>query len=271
MTVIFKLCRIIPFLSILCCFVTAHAQDSVQVITMNKTRNVIGTRYDLTSFDKGVNKPWHLLSLEYTREVKKSPLTVRLNYANRFSRSGLQLEADAYPVISKKMYAYLNAGYSKDVMLFPKYRGGMSLYLSLPAAFEAEGGLRLLHFNSSRFIYTASLGKYYKKYWFNASTFLSPDSSSISKSYFFKTRYYLDDKDFVMLTLGTGISPDDKNNNIQFAVNNKLRSKKIELSFRRTIWEQNIILVSSSWMRQEYEYKKFTGQYNISIGFQRLF
>lgn len=33
----------------------------------------------------------------------------------------------------------------------------------------------------------------------------------------------------------------------------------------------NVILISTSWMNEEYQLKKYTNQYNISIGFQRIF
>ena len=236
-----------------------------------KTANTIGIKYDLISFDKGGNKPWNFVSMEYNRMIKKFPLTARVNYANRFGKSGLQLEGEAYPSISKKIYTYINAGYSIDSLVFPKFRGGVSLYASLPSAFEVDGGFRILYFNSATWIYTAGVGKYYKNYWFNFSTFLTPANSSILQSYFLKTRFYLNDKDFIMLTMGTGISPDDRNNNIQLNTNTKLNSKKAEISFRRTIKKINVILINAGWMSQEYDTKKYTHQYNIGIGFQRSF
>ncbi|MDB5223851.1 MAG: repeat-containing protein [Chitinophagaceae bacterium] len=270
MLTIFKISRFFFYILIITCFfLTATAQDSLVLSPAQKITNTIGIKYDIIAFDKGGNKPWHLLSFEYTRLIKKLPLIARLNYANRFGKSGLQLEAEAYPAISKKIYAYVNAGYSKDSLLFPKYRAGFSLYVSLPVGFEAEGGFRLLYFNSPTWIYTAAIGKYYKNYWFNFSTFLTPDNNNILQSYFFKTRYYLNDKDFIMLTLGTGISPDDRNNNIQIKTN-KLSSKQAELSFRNTIKKVNVILINAGWMSQEYQVKKYTSQYTIGIGFQRI-
>ena len=250
-------------------FFPAAAQDSLSKAVEQKLPNSIGIKYDLIAFDKGVNKPWHFLSVEYTKHIKKTPFIARLNYANRFSKSGLQLEADAYPALSKKIYTYINAGYSKDSLLFPKYRAGFSLYVSLPASFEVEGGFRLLHFSSSTWIYTASIGKYYKNFWFNLGTFLTPGSNSMQQSYFLKTRYYMNDKDYIMLMLGTGISPDDRKNNIQLNTNAKLKSKKAEVTFRNTFKKKNVFLFNAGFMRQEYEYKKYNNQFNIGVGVQR--
>ena len=247
----------------------AAAQDSLHLSTTKKIPNSIGIKYDLIAFDKIVRKPWHLVGLEYTKHIKKTPFIGRLNFANRFSKSGLQIEAEAYPALSKKIYTYINAGYSSADLLFPKIRAGFSLYAALPAKFEVEGGFRVLYFNSSTFIYTASVGKYYKNFWFNASTFLTPMSNSLQQSYFLKTRYYLNDKDYMMLTLGTGISPDDGKNNIQLNTNASLKSKKAEFTVRNTFKKKNVLLFNAGFMSQEYEVKKFAHQYNIGIGLQR--
>ncbi len=250
---------------------SANAQDSVLIVSAPKKINTLGLRYDFTLLDKKGYKPWHLVSLEYTRGFKKFPLTARINYANRFNLSGWQVEADAYPVLSKKIYAYLNAGYSPDKTVLPKYRAGFSLYLSLPAAYEAEAGLRYLYFNAATFIYTGSVGKYYKNYWFNFSSFLTPAHGKVSGAYFLKTRYYLNDTDFIMLLLGTGISPDDKNNNIQFSNNNRMASKQAALSLKRSLKKGSVILLGAGFTKQEYLPQMFMNQYNGSIGFQKMF
>ncbi len=250
---------------------SAHAQDSLKVMSNAKKTNAIGIKYDFTYLEKAGYNPWHLLSLAYTKALKNIPLTARINYANRFNLSEWQMEADAYPVISKKVYTYFNVGYSGKGILFPKYRAGISIYVSMPDAWETEAGARFLYFNSSTFIYTASLGKYYKKYWFNLSSFLTPGNGDLSGSYFLKTRYYLNDTDFIMLLLGTGISPDDKNNNVQLASSGRLSSKKGELSFKRTFKKTNILLLSTGLTKQETISGEFINQYNFTIGLNKKF
>ena len=228
---IFRTILFIFFISFF--FISAMAQDSSKLIINNKGTNAIGIKYDLTAFEKKINLPWNALSLEYTHHNKNLTAIARINYANKYNRSGVQFEGDLFPAISKKIYAYVNAGYSNYNGLFPKYRAGVSLYTSLPSAMEAEAGFRFLHFTSATWIYTAFISKYFKNYWFNVSTFLTPVSNSLIQSYFLKTRYFLNDKDFVMLTIGTGISPDDRNNNIQLNSNTSLSSKKVEDLKRR--------------------------------------
>ena len=247
-------------------FSPVKAQDVLLPAKSDTTLNSIGIKYDNTFFDKGKGKPWHLESIEYRRKIKKTKLITRVNYAQRFGMTAGQIEADAYPVLSKKVYAYLNAGYSPSKTLFPGFRSGVSLYFSLPAKFEIEGGARYLYFDKPIYIYTASVGKYYKKFWFNTSVFLSPQNSNISASYFLKSRYYMNDRDYIMLLLGTGLSPDNTVDNTLF--NTYLKSKKVEIGYRRTIQKHTIIFLSTSLSNQQIKSDTYINQYNVSIGFQ---
>ena len=247
-------------------YVPVKAQDVLLHSKNDTTLNSIGIKYDRTFFDNGKGKPRHLVNAEYSRKVKKTTLIARLNYANRFGKSAAQVEADAYPVLSKKVYAYLNVGYSPNKMLFPGFRRGMSLYFSLPAKFEVEGGARYLYFDAPIYIYTASIGKYYKKFWFNSSVFLSPQNSNISTSLFLKSRYYFNDKDYIMLLFGKGLSPDNTVDNT--FLNTYLKSKKVELTLRRTVYKHYIIFLSTSLSNQQIQNDEYINQYNMSIGFQ---
>lgn len=73
-----------------------------------------------------------------------------------------------------------------------------------------------------------------------------------------------------MLTIGTGFSPDDRNNNIQLNTNTSLSSKKVEVSFRNTWKKKNVILINAGWMNQEYEAKNITSHYSFGIGFEKM-
>lgn len=250
------------FFLIICLFcLRVTAQDTLL--------NAVGIKYDITLSDKATLKPWHLLSTEYIRKINKSSIIARLNYAHRFGLSDAQAEVDAYPVLSRKVYAYLNAGVAPGKKLFPSFRTGLSLFFVLPAKFETEGGIRYLNFNAPIYIYTASVGKYYKKYWFNLSTFLSPVNSNISSSFFLKSRYYFNDTDFAMLLLGTGLSPDNTVDNT--LLNTFLKSKKVELSLRKHVSKQLIFLMNMGLSKQQISQASSINQYNFGVGLQQQF
>ena len=218
-------------------------------------RNKISISYENSSFDKQFDKAWNLASIAYSRQTKLGSVIARINYANRFSSNGLQAEVDAYPHISNTFYGYLNFGYSGDVGVFPGYRAGMSLYANLPKSFEGELGIRYLYFTSGTKIYTASLGKYWSNFLFTARTYLTPSSTDISQSYNLSARYYLKSADdYIGLSVGTGFSPDDNTQNIQFSnKENKLSSKKISADFNHTFLKWNIISISAGIINQEYQ------------------
>jgi YaiO family outer membrane protein len=250
---------------------SAIARSALENLKDQAAKNKIGISYDFVSFDKQFSDPWHLVSLDYSRSTKAGSFTGRINYANRFKTNGVQFEADAYPRISKTFYSYLNAGISNKNGVFPQYRGGFSLYANLPKSFEAEGGFRYLYFSDPTWIYTASVGKYFKNYWFNLRTYLTPSSHAISNSYSFTTRYYFTGTDYIGFSAGTGISPDETANNIQLNNFYKLKSYRISTDYRKTFKGLNTLLAGFSWLQQEYQPKVNGNQYVLSIGYQRKF
>ncbi len=235
--------------------------------------NKITVNYENSSFDKQYGKAWNLGSISYGRLTKFGTVIGRLNYANRFGTDGFQGEMDAYPHISKTFYAYVNFGYAGDAVVFPKYRAGFSLYANLPNSFEAELGYRYLYFSSATNIYTASIGKYWKSFLFTARTYITPSVSNVSQSYSIATRYYLKGADdYIGLTLGTGISPDDNNQNVQYSnKQSKLSSKKISADFNHTFLKWNIISLSAGIINQEYQPSVKGNQFNVSLGLAHRF
>lgn len=249
----------------------APARALLNSIRDQVRKNKIDISYDYTYFDKRFDQPWHLVSLGYSRQTRLGTVTGRVNYGHKFGEDGVQGEIEAYPRISPTFYAYVNAGYSGSD-IFPKYRGGFSLYANLPASFEGELGFRYLYFDESVWVYTASVGKYYKNFWFNLRTFLTPGEDELSRSFAFTTRYYTAGADdFITLGIGTGISPDDQRNNINYSINTNLISYKLNLGYQRTVGRQNIIGAMATWYYEEFREKTYGNQVNIGIILQRRF
>ncbi|SFG78502.1 YaiO family outer membrane beta-barrel protein [Pedobacter insulae] len=242
-------------------------------IRENSALNKFGINYDYIHFDKQFNDPWHLLSIDYGRQTSIGAVIGRINYANRFNSSGLQFEMDSYPKIARNLQAYVNVGYSPDMGIFPKYRAGFSLYASLPLSLELEAGLRFLRSQDNTWIYTASVGKYYKNFWFNLRTFLTPSTTSLSQSFILQTRYYLRGADdYLNLSLSTGLSPDEQRNNILInATNYKLKSNGIMLGYRKSFKAFNIVNFKAGIENQEYFKDTKGNQLILGVGYIRRF
>ena len=234
--------------------------------------NKIGVSYDYTHFAKQFDDPWHLISLDYSRQTKMGSFTGRVNYGNRFGNGGFQFEADAYPRIAKNFYGYVNIGYSPDMPIFPKLRSGFSLYANLPEGFEADAGFRYLNFDNDTWIYTGSVGKYYKSFWFNLRAYITPDNNRISQSYSLSGRYYTGGaNDYISASIGSGISPDDRSQAIQLNSNYKLQARRASAGYHFSHKKLNIFSFSCSYANIEYLPKTKDNQLTASIGYQRRF
>ncbi|MDP3683352.1 MAG: YaiO family outer membrane beta-barrel protein, partial [Ignavibacteria bacterium] len=165
-------------------------------------------------------------------------------------------------------YSYVNFGYS-NASIFPKLRFGLSLYYSLPLSFEIDAGIRYLKFPSSQTdIYTFALGKYYSAFWFSFRTFIIPKGNIASYSYTLITRYYLTDADnYLALSLGTGISPDERSLNNP----NLLISKKAGVDYNFRISKRQTLSLTAGYIYEEYFANSFRNKINVGLGTQFSF
>lgn len=251
---------------------SSEARSLIQSIKWESAVNQIGVFYDFVYFDKRFDQPWHLAGLDYTRQTKLGSIAGRVNYANRFGSGATQFEMDMYPRISNTFYAYVNGGISNDEGIFPKYRTGFSLFSNLPASFEADAGFRWLYFSNSTWVYTFSVGKYYKNYWFNFRTYLTPSDAGFSNSYGLTVRYYFGGaEDFVSLKLGTGFSPDNAANNVLINGNTRLTSTNLSLGYRKLLGKTHIVFANIGYENIEYASDSRGNQFTIGIGYNKRF
>jgi YaiO family outer membrane protein len=235
-------------------------------------RNKGGVSYDYTWFDKQFTDPWHLTNIDYSRQTKAGSFTGRVSYTERYAKSGLQFEADAYPRLSKTFYAYTSIGYSPHMPVFPKLRAGFSLYANLPRSFEAEGGFRYLNFDNNTWIYTVSAGKYYRNFWFNARTYLSPGHNNISRSYTLTTRYYWKGADdYFSFSVGRGISPDDRIQAIRLNSTYRLKTFRVGAGYRFSLAKRHLFSLTATFENGEYMPETKGNQLNLSAGYQIRF
>ena len=236
------------------------------------SKNALSVIYNLTHFDKQFDEDWHIVGLGYKRVTKYGSVILRGNYANKFGEDGKQIELEAYPRISKTFYLYVGAAYSENVGIFPKYRTGVSLFANLPKSFEGELGYRQLYFSDNIWMYTASVGKYYKNYWFNLRTYLTPDNKNISHSYTGTVRYYTKGaNDYFGIQVGSGISPEESTNNLLANENFKLKTFKVGCEYTFSVKKLNIFTLTFLYSNQEYRINQKGNQFDFSIGYTRNF
>lgn len=250
----------------------AEARAMYSRIRELNSKNALSVLYNVTHFDKQFDEDWHIVGLSYKRVTKYGSVILRGNYAKKFGADGKQIELEAYPRISKTFYLYVGAGYSEDVGIFPKYRTGISLFANLPKSFEGELGYRQLYFSDNIWMYTASVGKYYKNYWFNVRTYLTPDHKNISHSYTGTVRYYTKGaNDYFGIQVGSGISPEESTNNLLANENFKLKTFKAGCEYTFSVQKLNIFTLTFLYSNQEYRNNQKGNQFDFSVGYTRNF
>jgi YaiO family outer membrane protein len=253
----------------------AELRQLAERIKNKMAKNTLSVSYDFDYFDRQFEDPWHLLTFAYGRQTRHlGKVTARANAANRFATNGSQFEVDAYPSLGKKMYAYINAGFSPD-NIFPDYRGGLSVYRSFPHAFEGELGIRLLYFSKATLLYVGSIGKYAGNFWFSLRpTFIASENGNrFSQSYSFITRYYFNTSfDFFTLTVAYGLSPDDRSRETLFQ-NPNLKSTRIQLGVQKLLKRTNVLTLSIGIVRGEFIQgeKNVGNDFFTGIGYQKMF
>jgi len=227
-------------------------------------------------FEEPWIRRWHVTSLEVSSKPKIGSFIFRVNMGQLIKDDvsfmddvRLQFEIDAYPKLGKKNYAYVSYGYAPNGF-FPEHRAGLEIFQKLRGSWELSLGLRYLRWTDDLLFYTASVGKYYKNYWFSFRTFITPKSSGVSHSYSLTARrYFATADDYIGLTIGMGASPDDPSNylvdgseNIQY-----LSGKKIGAVYKERI-KKWVIEVGAGFQLDEYEVDKtrnvFTGKLSLT-------
>jgi YaiO family outer membrane protein len=129
-----------------------------------------------------------------------------------------------------------------------------------------------LNFGTPTYVYTGYLGKYYRNLLFGARIYISPNTGGATQSYNAIARYYFKGADdYLGLSLGSGISPDDKTVSVNYSNKNRFSSRQATLIFNHSIAKRNIVALKAGWLNQEFESGVSGNQVNVSCGYQRRF
>ena len=169
-----------------------------------------GIEYNYSYFHGDLD-PWHLAALSLGSRGTRGTFIGRLNLARRFDSDGAQVELDAYPKLSSKVYAFLNAGYS-GADIFPEWRSGGELFVALPRAWEASAGYRQLRFETETVtLLTGAVGKYFGNSWISARPYVRAGENGTGTTIVVTGRKYFADADnYVGARVSAGSSPSER-------------------------------------------------------------
>ncbi|NMC38320.1 MAG: YaiO family outer membrane beta-barrel protein [Bacteroidales bacterium] len=173
-----------------------------------------------------------------------------------------QFEAEAYPVLSRKNYAYLDYAYSPG-SYFPTHRAAVELWQILPAGWAVSAGLNYYYFDRDIFIALVSVEKYIKKYWFSGKCYVYFKDNGPTTSFYLNARRYSNDTDYLQLTLGTGTAPDEP-----FDIQSdlmRLSANSIRLAYNFSLTNKLVVRVGAGYSREEYEESMYRDRFEGNI------
>ncbi len=206
-------------------------------VAINNSFTIFDQRYD----------PMVYSSISFKRQTLAGSIIPRINYSNRLGKHGVQYDLDFYPKFSKRLYAYLNYGYSTS-SIYPSHKVGGDLYANLPGAIEFSAGGRLIKTQTQNIsVVTNSLGYYKGNYYFSLRSYITPRPDRLTRfSGNLLVRKYLKDADNYMgVIMGMGISPE-------------LR----QLTSGDELLAETFLYIESQRLRFEYQ---FTGKNPLNI------
>jgi YaiO family outer membrane protein len=155
---------------------------------------------------------WNYSSIHYYRITDNGKFGGHINYAQRYGTTAEQYQLEAYPKISKNIFATLNFNYANSTqILFPSLQYFMEGYIDVAHGFEfslGQGGKKFIRFsNQTMFNYTGTVGKYLGDYFI----WLRPTYYTPKNTQFYELglrKYFSDTDNYFSIILGGGKLPD---------------------------------------------------------------
>ena len=189
------------------------------ILTWSKDNNPVSTGiragYLFDTFSDPYNRYWQVFNAGAEHRFNWGLAAAGINIGNAIigepnpdNATEWQIEAEAYPKLSAKNYAYLAYAYSPGDY-FPGHRAALEVWQILPAGWAVSAGGNYYYFNRNIFIALASVEKYLGRYWLSLRAYLYFKDNGVTTSGYFNIRRYFTDVNFLQLTLGAGTAPDE--------------------------------------------------------------
>ncbi|MBS0009917.1 MAG: YaiO family outer membrane beta-barrel protein, partial [Bacteroidales bacterium] len=176
--------------------------------------------------------------------------------------TGLQLQAEFWPEISERSYAWFAYAYS-PFKYFPRHRTAAEYWYSLDKGWVVSGGASYFYFDRNIFIPTLSLEKYKGNYWFSSRTYIHLKEAGTTASLFFTARRYSNDFDYIQVTAGAGTAPDEP---WDLAVDlDRQEAYTLKLAVNRKITDHFSARLSTGASREQYSNDSWRNRFEAFI------
>lgn len=209
--------------------------------------------YSFDSFTEPYRRFWQVFRAGAGHRFDWGPAAAGLNLGtitmNDTLVAELQFEAEAWPKLSDKNYAYLSYAFSPG-KYFPGHRAAAEVWQILPKGWAMSAGMNYYRFDRNIFIAGLSAEKYIPGYWFSLKGLLAFRNEAARPAVYLNARKYFNDTDYLQLTLGTGAAPDEPvyiQTNIE-----RLSANSIRLAYYGFLTKKLSVRVGTGYSREEF-------------------
>ena len=226
--------------------------------------------YAFDTFKEPYSRFWQIFKAGAGHQFNWGPAAAGINIGNLIAKTPdinateVQFEAEAWPTLSNKNYAYLAYAFSPG-KYFPNHRAAVELWQILPKGWAVSAGLNYYYFDRNIFIGGLSVEKYVRNYWFSLKGFVYFKDEGPTSSFFLNGRRYFNSTDYLQITLGTGTAPDEPFD-VQTDVE-RLSANSIRLYYYAAVTKRVRIRIGAGYSREEYDEdilrNRFEGNINL--------
>jgi len=241
-------------------------------VDKEELKNRFSISNSFTVFDDRY-EPMIFSGISFKHQTKYGSVIPSINYGNRSAKQGLQYDVSLYPKLAKRMYAFLNYGYS-NAPIYPNHKFAGDVYLGLPGAIEiSAGGRHIITHTRNITSITNSLGHYRGNYYISLRSYITPKPDGLTRlsGNILVRKYLRDAENYFGFNFGMGFSPELR----QLTSGSELlaetllyvESQRLSLAYQFTAKKSpNIYATNISVRRQELAFDSSSFIWAISAG-----
>ncbi len=242
-----------------------------QQIILNSEKPEVFVQYFSDNFQQPYLRRWHMLTAGGIIPYSKGTVSPYLNAGHLIDggstfvqSSAIQLNADAYLLLSEKNYMLFAYGISNGVY-FPVHRAMINAWQVFSDGWALSAGARYFYWDEHFLFFNLGVEKYLGNYWFNLNNYIFQKDYGVSFSSYLTIRKYLNNKyNYLSATLGYGTSPDEPLTNV-FDLQ-RLNALTSRISIMHQINGNFRVGAGVGYMYEEYMEQQFRNRFEFRAG-----